>query len=267
MSASFAAPAKALMRPVGESFARALRMHPARIDPLKASAQSQAYARVLAAHGVPVEWLPGDEACPDACFIEDTAVILSHDTAFVTRPGAPARRAEVPPVARHLQAGLSAVTVLADPGAHIDGGDVLRCGDTLLVGLSERTNQRGIAALAAAAGPLGLQVQAVPLQQGLHLKSVMTLISPGRGLILKGHSHPELPGSDFRWLETDEPLGANLLALGDTILVSASAPHTLRRLQIEGLRTVAVDVSELHKADGALTCLSLRLPPAGHWCA
>jgi N-dimethylarginine dimethylaminohydrolase len=44
--------------------------------------------------------------------------------------------------------------------------------------------------------------------------------------------------------------------------VSSAYPRTQRTLQAAGIATRAVDVSELHKAEAALTCLSLLLPPS-----
>lgn len=271
-SRPFAAPARALVRAVPESYARCLRRERVEVDPARARAQVEEYARVLASCGVVVDRLPTDEACPDACFVEDAAVVLDASLALLTRPGAPSRRPEVPPVAAALRGLVTRqVGMDDDPSATLDGGDVLRLGDTFLVGLSERTNQAGVDALARAARPLGLTVQAVPVGDGLHLKSVMTLVAPGCAVLLEGApGHDALRALDVRCLlvDEDEPSGANVLALGTVVLVSSAAPRTAARLAREpGLEVRMIDVSELHKGDGALTCLSLRVPPPGAWCA
>ena len=80
----------------------------------------------------------------------------------------------------------------------------------------------------------------------------------GRGVI--SVREPPFADAGFRVLDAEEPEGANVLALGETVLVSAAAPGTARRLVREGVAVQVVDVSELHAGDGALTCLSLRLP-------
>lgn len=266
----FSAPARALVRAVPASYARCLRREQVAVDPDRARAQVDEYARVLAASGVAVDTVATDEACPDACFIEDVAVVLDATLAVATRPGAPSRRAEVPPVTAALRARLARVDALSDDErATLDGGDVMRVDSTLFVGLTERTNPAGAAALARAARPLGLFTVPVPLTEGLHLKSVMSLVAPGLVVVLAG-----APGQDLlrargaRVLEVDEPAGANVLALGPLVLVSAAAPRTLARLAREpGIVPRRIDVSELHKGDGALTCLSLRIPPPGGWCA
>jgi dimethylargininase len=55
----------------------------------------------------------------------------------------------------------------------------------------------------------------------------------------------------------DEPQGANAARVGDTLLVPASAPRTAELLARAGYRFRAVDVGELAKAEGAVTCGSL----------
>jgi dimethylargininase len=58
-------------------------------------------------------------------------------------------------------------------------------------------------------------------------------------------------------VEQGEPYAANTLTIGATTLVSAAFPRTQRRLAAAGLSTRALDVSELQKAESALTCMSL----------
>ena len=268
----FSAPVRAFVRTVPESYARCLRREPVVIDPSRARLQVEEYARALEACGVTVEVLATDETCPDACFLEDTAVVLDASTVFVSRPGALSRRAEVAPVEAALRRRFDGVTRLeevAGGGATLDGGDVLRIGAVLLVGLSERTNEAGAAALARVARTVGLEVVTLQVGEGLHLKSAMTLVAPDCVVALAGT--PDLDAVRVlgaRVVETDEPAGANVLALGRTVLVSAAAPRTRARLERErGLEVRVVDVSELHKGDGALTCLSLRVPAPGGWCA
>jgi dimethylargininase len=186
---------------------------------------------------------------------------------MVTRPGAPSRRGEVRPVAAALRPMFIERTERV--AATIDGGDVLRDGEDLFVGLSERTNADGAVALAAVAARIGVRVVPVQVAAGLHLKSAVTLVAPGRLVALRGALDlGPFKARGARLIEVDEPAGGNVLALGRTVLVSAAAPATLDRLRAEpDVEPVAVDVSELHKGDGALTCLSLRTPPPGAWCA
>jgi len=267
---AFAAPRAAFVREVPGSLPACLRTARPPLDVARARAQHAGYVAALRAAGVAVTTLPTDAACPDACFVEDVALVLAAGRAVATRPGAPARRPEVEPVARALAtAGLAVGRLDRDPRATLDGGDVLRAGRTLFVGRSTRTNAAGVRALAGAARPLGLDVVPVPLATGLHLKSAATLLAPGRLVVLAGALDPApFRAAGLEALAVDEPAGANVLALGRALLVSTAAPRTAARLAREpGLDIRLVAVDELHRADGALTCLSLRIPPPGRWCA
>lgn len=259
-----AAPRRALVRSLSSSYAACIRARPELvIDVEKAKEQHARYVLALTKAGVEVTTLDADDACPDGCFIEDTAVIAG-ESALLTRPGAAARRAELPKVAEAL-AKEGRVHVM-EPPATLDGGDVLRVGNTLFVGLSTRTNRGGAEQLRG----LGLDVVTLQLRGGLHLKSACTIASE-RLLVYDGKvlGEAELRAFDevaLTLVHAYEPAGANVLALGDTCLVSAAAPRTAEALAARGVRVQMIDVSEFHKGDGALTCLSLRFPRSGAWC-
>ena len=51
--------------------------------------------------------------------------------------------------------------------------------------------------------------------------------------------------------------GANVLRVGAELLYSAAFPRTRERLESRGLSVATVDVSEIAKAEGAVTCCSL----------
>jgi dimethylargininase len=236
------------------------------IDVARASAQHEAYVAAVRDLGIPIDVLPADEASPDCCFLEDTAVVTGAH-ALATCPGAPSRRAEVAPVADALARTLTVHRM--DAPATLDGGDVLRVDSRLFVGLSSRTNREGVAALAKVASLDGLEVVPVVVRGGLHLKSACSLASAS----LLVHDPALLAGADlapFRaagleLVPSPEATGANVLALGGTVFVSKGAPKTAETLRAQNIDVVVLDVAELHKGDGALTCLSLRIPGAGCW--
>lgn len=259
----FAAPAGFVVRGVPGSFPFALRTGTTELSLSRAREQHADYINALREIGAPVTILPADEACPDCCFIEDTAVILGK-RALVTRPGAPSRRAEVPPVRAWL--GRKRELFAMDAPATLDGGDVLRVGTRLFVGLSERTNPVGIAWAAEIASLEGLELVMVPVRSGLHLKSACTLAGPKLLVYAQGACDPApFAGIGVQCLAVPEIEGANVLALGQKVLVSADAPKTQEMLAMRGFLVRSVRVTEFHRADGALTCLSLRLPAAGTW--
>ena len=249
----------ALVREVSPQLARCELTHLERvaIDVQRAVGQHRAYTQALQSLGCTVEWLPPLPQCPDSVFVEDTAVVLA-EIAVVSRPGAASRRGETPTVAEALQQH-TRVSAIAEPGC-LDGGDVLHIGRTLHVGASHRTNEAGITQLAALLLPYGYRIATVPLAGCLHLKSACSLIPPDVLLVNPGWVDPTTFGP-LRVIAVDErePQAANTLTIGCTTLVSAAYPHTRRRLEAAGVRTRAVDVSELHKAEGGLTCMSLLL--------
>src|SRR5262249_10847128 len=134
-----------------------------------------------------------------------------------------------------------------------------RPGGAIYVGLPARTNAAGAARLAEVFGPRGLAVRTVELPPGvLHLKSVCSPLGNDCVLVAAG----ALPASTFRVARVlvappDEARAANAMACGGGALVAARCPETQALVEAAGLRVVPVDTSELAKADGALTCLSI----------
>jgi dimethylargininase len=226
------------------------------VDVALARAQHAAYADALAGNGWTVRQAPAAEDCPDSVFIEDTVVICA-DLAVLTRPGAPARRAEVAGVAAVAEAlGLRTARIEA-PGT-LDGGDVLQAGHTVYVGRGGRTNGEGIRQLRALLAPLGRTVVAVPLANVLHLKSAVTALPDGTFLLL-----PELvPAGLFPAVRpVSEESGCHVVPLGgDRVLIAASARRTAGLLDDLGFTPVVVDISEFEKLEGCVTCLSVLLP-------
>lgn len=192
---------------------------------------------------------------PDGPFIEDPAVLIG-DTLVLTRPGPYVRRGEVDGLEAALAGSFSVRRIVA-PGT-LEGGDVLRVGDRLYVGHSTRTNDEGICQLTEIAADEHMEVVTVPVSAALHLKTVITALDQSTLVGAAGHVDERLfAGLSVLWFED---IGeANVLALPDkTVLVPASQPRLVQAISSAGFSVVTVDVSEFEKADGGLTCLSLR---------
>lgn len=244
---------RAVTRAIPASFSQALCAEPPErpIDVAAARKQHAAYCAALAACGAAVETLAGDEACPDSCFIEDTAVIVG-DRALITRPGAPSRRAETPAVAAALARWLEVVQ-MTEP-ATLDGGDCMRVGDTLYVGRSARTNALGIAQLST----LGLPVMPIELPRGvLHLKCVCSPLGDGRILLAEQSLPADVFHADVVWVPASETYAANAVAIGRHVIVADGYHATHEALAAAGFTVHAVPTSEVRKADGSLTCQSI----------
>src|SRR2546423_2405158 len=225
------------------------------IDARVAATQHRAYCEALRACGAEVVMLPRIDELPDSVFVEDTAIVLD-ELAVLARPGVESRRAEFemiePEVARLRP------VARVEPPATLEGGDVLRAGRKLYVGLSPRTNAAGVAALGELCAPHGYEVVPVVLRDCLHLKTGCSALDDETILF-----NPDwIDAVSFGGLrvvavDADEPWAANVLRVGRTLCVGAAFPRTARKLSARGYRVRAVDCSEFAKAEGGLTCMSL----------
>jgi dimethylargininase len=229
------------------------------IDVERAVAQHRAYRLLLESLGCRVLLLPAEPELPDAVFVEDVALVLD-EVALLTRPGAASRRAEGASVAP-LLGQYRPLLSLAAP-ATLDGGDVLRIGRTLYVGESARSNAAGIAQLRELLAGYGYRVQGVPTRDCLHLKSAVTQVADDALLVQPAWVDPAVFTAAERGLrlievDPDEAHAANALRVDRSVIHPDCFPRTGRRLAEAGIDVVAVDVSELQKAEGAVTCCSL----------
>ncbi len=267
-------PTLAITRAVSRAITRCELTHLDRepIDLERARTQHAAYEAALATLGCRVERLPEEPDLPDSVFVEDTAIVVD-EIAVLTRPGAQSRRGEVDSIARAL-APYRTLARLAAP-ATLDGGDVLRLGRRFFVGLSSRSNRAGVEALAAHLAPFGYSVEGVELGACLHLKSAVTEAGPGVVVFNPDWIDPAVLG-DVEAIAVDpsEPHAANGVVItarsgssaheiGERLLYPTAFPRTAARLEKRGIALHTVDVSELAKAEGAVTCCSLILTVPG----
>jgi dimethylargininase len=227
------------------------------VDADRALAQWFGYVDALQDAGWTTHEVPPAHECPDSVFVEDTMVVYG-DLAVIARPGADERRPETAAAEEAVRAQGYRVERIESPGT-LDGGDVLKHGSTVWVGLGGRTNAEGVEQLRAHLAPLGAEVAAVPLTKVLHLKSAVTALPDGTVI---GYEplvdDPSVWGDAF--LAVPEEPGAHVVLLGDdAVLMSTAAPETAALLEDRGLRVVAVDISEFEKLEGCVTCLSVRL--------
>lgn len=247
----------AVTRGVSPAIVRCELVHQERrpIDVAAARRQHRRYEEALAALGCRVEALPADPELADSVFVEDAAIVLD-EVAVITRPGAESRRGETSAIASALTPHRSLLFIEA-PGT-LDGGDVLRIGKTLYVGLSGRSNQAAIDQLTAALVPYHYEVRGVAVQGYLHLKSAVTAVGDDTVLVDPRSVDPAaFTGTRAIEIDPRERGAANALRIGERVIYPASFPATRRRLETAGVALLEVDVSELQKAEGAVTCCSL----------
>lgn len=231
------------------------------------------------------------EALPnfaDSMFVEDTCVVFD-DCAVITRPGADSRRGEVEHIKSAVSSVRSKVFQMQEP-ALCDGGDVLLVGKHLFVGQSSRTNEEAVKQFKQFVENLGYDIHAVDLrrdrpgkkvqQDCMHLKCAATKLDEKTVLINPNWIPAEIFSKvGLRVVEIpvavapDEQDGANVLSyktseLTRSIVVSSFYPKTFQFLQEfyqsaksddgkVGVTVTKLEVDEIAKAEGALTCCSL----------
>ncbi len=250
----------AITREISPRFAECELTHIERtlIDLEVARDQHRAYVETLRKLGCKVIGLPAEPDLPDSVFVEDTAVILP-EVGVITRPGADSRKPETESIIRALTPLIRLVRV--DEPATVDGGDVLVLGKKIFIGLSTRSNREAIDQLNEILGEYGYSVHGAELHDCLHLKSAVTQVDEKTLLINKNWVDPSCFGK-FDLIEVDpsEPHAANCLPIGNAIIFPTAFPKTCARLEQRGYQVVTVQVSELAKAEGAVTCCSLIVP-------
>ena len=249
-------PVRALVRRPSALLAEGLVSHIERqaVDLDVARDQWRRYVDTLAANGwQPVEVDPAEE-CPDGVFVEDPVVVYGG-VAVLGRSGAEQRRPELAGVEQAVRAAGYRVERIEAPGI-LDGGDVLKVGSTVYVGLSARTNEEGAAQLTRFLEDA--TVVPVPVTKVLHLKSAVSALPDGTVI-----GYPPLlddPSVFPNFLAVPEESGSHVVLLGENrVLVAASAPATAELLAARGLEPVVVDVGEFEKLEGTVTCMSVRL--------
>jgi len=225
------------------------------IDLSTAQEQHHAYERLLEKLGARVISLPAELDLPDSMFVEDPAIILD-ELAVILSLGTETRRREGASLAQVL-AKFRTLEYVSLPGT-LEGGDVLRVGRKIFVGLTKRSNTEGIRQLAAILAPHNYEVIAVPVTSCLHLKSAVTHLS--RNTLLANRLwFDNTPLAGHEWIDVDpaEPHAANAVALAATVIFPASFPRTRARIEARGFHVTPLDISELQKAESGLTCSSL----------
>ena len=229
------------------------------VDVELAKQQWDGYVAALEDNGWATTEVAPAPGLPDSAFIEDTMVVY-RDLAVIARPGADERKPEVAAAAEAVRTFGYRVVSIEAPGT-LDGGDVLKVGDTIYIGNGGRTNLEGIAQVAAALEPLGATIVTVPLTKVLHLKSAITALPDGT---IIGWPPAVDDVSLFpNFMAVPEGSGSHVVVLDDrTVLLSADCPQTAQMLRDGGLEVVTVDISEYIKLEGCVTCLSVRLREA-----
>lgn len=218
--------------------------------------QHAAYVKTLVGLGLRVTELAPEHDFPDAYFVEDVAVMLAG-AAVLTRPGAPSRLGEVARIAPVLKA-FGDLEEIREPGL-LDGGDVLQAADHFFIGLSGRTNAEGARQLGEIIEKRGFSWSTVPVAAALHLKSGVNHVGDETLLVLAAYARvPAFADYSKILVSPQEAPAANTVAVNGTLLVPMGFPRTRKALEALGRPIIELDISEVIRMDGGLSCMSLR---------
>ena len=247
-------PKHALIREPGNMYTSCLSEHPLHhtVSLKKAREQHANYCTTLAELGLEVITVPRDDKHPDSCFVEDNAVV-ENGKALICRMAKESRRGEQPGVAATLEEYMP-VKWATEP-ATIEGGDVVHVDGRLISGISDRTNLEGVAQMQEW---LEVPVTTIFDPTIMHLKSYVTYL--GKRIMIateKYANHPALEGFNILIPPAEDEYAADTLAVGDTILMAEGYEIAQTMVKEAGFDVISMNVSEIQKCDGALTCLSI----------
>jgi dimethylargininase len=218
--------------------------------------QHQEYVKALRQIGLEVIVLDDLEEFPDAYFVEDVAIV-TPEIAILTRPGADERKGEVEFIESALIEYRN-IDKVTEPG-EMEGGDVMCVDNHYYIGISPRTDALGAAQAGWILKEHGHNWSMVPVIEHIHLKTSVNYI--GNNTLLMTQPFATLKEfKDFEKIIVDkEDLPAvNSLLVNDHILTPKGYPKVLKELLKVNPNIIELDVSEVAKMDGGLSCMSLR---------
>jgi dimethylargininase len=220
--------------------------------------QHARYCDALRECGLTITTLEADPDHPDSTFVEDTAVLTEHK-AILARPGARSREGEVTAMRQALSSFFPNMAEIEAPGT-LDGGDICEAENQFFLGLSHRTNDEGVAQLAAHLAEEGYTSSVIDVRgmnSILHLKSGISYIG-NHTLVVMEEMAPLFAGYERIQVAAQESYAANCIRVNERVLVAAGNPQFTKELTARGFHPLELEMSEFQKMDGGLSCLSLR---------
>jgi dimethylargininase len=249
---------RAIVKKISKSYVNGLTTSDLGIpDYDKAVEQHDQYVEALKKCGLEVIVLEADENFPDSTFVEDTAVLTSN-SAIITNPGAESRNGEIKEIREVVKNYYNKLEEIQFPG-FLDGGDVLQIDNHFYVGLSARTNREGAEQFAKIQKKYGYETTIVPLDKFFHLKTGVAYLG-NNDLVVAGEfvDHPVFKDYNKIVVEAVEEYAANCIRMNDYVVIPKGFGDTKQKIEAAGYTVIELDMSEIQKQDGGLSCLSLR---------
>jgi N-dimethylarginine dimethylaminohydrolase len=229
----------------------------------RALEQHREFVRTLEANGIEVVLLPYHKKFPEQVFTRDIGFTLGQ-TIFVAKMAHDVRIGEEDVLRQWLDDEEMSYFNLAED--RIEGGDVIIDGETIYVGLSNRTHQEAVEHLQSIL--IQFDVKAIPFKEKyLHLDCVFNVVSPEVALIYPPALTKEdidLFSSRYELIEVSQDeqytLGTNVLSIGDKKIVSLPINKQVnQKLRNRGFEVIEVDITEIIKSGGSFRCCTLPI--------
>ncbi|HZJ98424.1 MAG TPA: arginine deiminase-related protein [Tissierellaceae bacterium] len=220
--------------------------------------QHQAYIDALKSLGMVVEVLPPLEDYPDACFVEDVAVV-TEKMAIVTNPALEARNGEKDHIVQALQKYYPEDKIHYITEGYVEGGDIVRAENHFYLGDSTRSNEAGRKQFIEIIEKYGYTGSVVETNNGLHIGSDMMYIK-NNNMVISGEfvDKPEFDKFNKIIVSEEEAYAANCAWINGTVLMPQGYPKIKQKIKDLAYDVISLDNSEFKKIDGSITCLSLR---------
>jgi len=229
----------------------------------RALEQHDVFVKTLKDHGVEVILLPYHKKYPEQVFTRDIGFTLGQ-TIFVAKMATDIREGEEDVLKQWLEDEEISYYNLVEE--RIEGGDVVIDGNTIYVGLSERTDAKAAEQLQR----LLNQFNVIPIpfkEKYLHLDCVFNVVSPEVALIYPNaltKEDIELFSSRYDLIEVSEEeqfqLGTNVLSIGNKRVLSLPVNENVnKQLRDRGFEVIEVDITEIIKSGGSFRCCTLPL--------
>ena len=245
---------RGIVRPPSRSFKNCLSEHPLHhtLDVDLALHQHKEYCQTLRNLGVDLIELELDDKHPDSCFVEDTVVVYGK-RAIITRMAMESRRGESSGIESVLSE-FKQIRHIEAPGT-LEGGDVIHLPDSLICGITKRTNTEGASQMAQW---LKAPVHLIEDPSIMHIKSHITYLGSNTIIVNPRYvDDPVLDSFSKIVLPIEESHSANTLTVNGVVILSARHNQSSRLVKDSGFEVVQLNMSEFEKCDGALTCLSV----------
>lgn len=224
--------------------------------------QHMEYVDTLKKTGYGIVGLDNDPNEPDSIFIEDGILVIGSAIILCNMA---LRSNELESLRNSLiYRGFSNVHTMPFD-VYLDGGDVLKIGMDVFVGISERTSMESIIFLRQICPSYNFY--AIKVSDGLHLKSFMSW--GGEKTIIMGKSRgakdarvmiEAAVGDRYKFVEVPDDIASNVIRIGSCLIVQNGYHASLEIIKREFSGSaifLECDMSELAKVDGALTCCSV----------